>query len=388
MKKLLVILLILVMALTVASCKDDNDPSVDTGDTTPVSGSDSDQPSDSDEVIDAKDYSAGLDDNGHLTGIRALDFVVLPDYDPIVIPESAVSVPEEKIEEYIQSILTGYVEKVNVTDRAVKDGDTVNIDYVGSVDGVEFEGGNTQGAGTDVTIGETSYIAGFLDQLIGHMPGDEFDINVTFPDPYENNPDLAGKPAVFRCTVNYIVEEVVPEFNDEFVAAHSSQLNDCTTAEELRDHIADNYRDANISEYIQNYLVEKSEFTELPDAAYQFQVNSMLTYYKSVAQSYGMTLAEISGMTEEELIEKTKESNIEQAKLVLAIQAIAEDCDKIVINDELLRAYFLEQVGDEDYSGYVEEYGSGYVMLVVMNDTVIDYLINNAVIDEGESADA
>ena len=93
-----------------------------------------------------------------------------------------------------------------VTDRAVKDGDTLNIDYVGTVDGVAFEGGSTDGKGTQVTIGVTSYIDDFLEQLIGHRPGETFDIEVTFPDPYENNPDLAGKDAVFTVTVNHIVE--------------------------------------------------------------------------------------------------------------------------------------------------------------------------------------
>lgn len=88
----------------------------------------------------------------------------------------------------------------------VKDGDTVNIDFVGSVDGVEFEGGNTQGAGTDLVIGSGSYIDDFEEQLIGAHPGDEVDVTVTFPDPYENNTDLSGKEALFKVTVNGIYE--------------------------------------------------------------------------------------------------------------------------------------------------------------------------------------
>lgn len=85
-------------------------------------------------------------------------------------------------------------------------GDTVNIDYVGSVDGVEFEGGNTQGAGTDLVIGSGSYIDDFEEQLIGAHPGDTVEVTVTFPDPYENNTDLSGKEAVFEVTVNGIYE--------------------------------------------------------------------------------------------------------------------------------------------------------------------------------------
>lgn len=88
----------------------------------------------------------------------------------------------------------------------VEDGDTVNIDYVGSIDGVEFDGGNTNGQGTDLIIGSDSYIDDFEDQLIGTHPGDEVDVYVTFPDDYSLNPDLSGKEALFEVTVNGIYE--------------------------------------------------------------------------------------------------------------------------------------------------------------------------------------
>ena len=90
------------------------------------------------------------------------------------------------------------------TSLTVADDDTVNIDYVGTVDGVEFSGGNTQGTGTDLVIGSGSYIDDFEEQLIGAHPGDTVEVNVTFPDPYGNNEDLSGKDAVFTVTVNEI----------------------------------------------------------------------------------------------------------------------------------------------------------------------------------------
>lgn len=88
----------------------------------------------------------------------------------------------------------------------VKDGDTVNIDYIGSIDGVEFDGGNTQGMGTDLVIGSGSYIDDFEEQLIGTHPGDNVDVYVTFPDSYQNNTDLSGKEALFKVTINGIYE--------------------------------------------------------------------------------------------------------------------------------------------------------------------------------------
>ena len=87
----------------------------------------------------------------------------------------------------------------------VEDGDTVNIDYVGSINGVEFDGGNTQGNGTDLTIGSGRYIDDFEEQLIGAHPGDEVEVTVTFPDDYGND-ELNGKEAVFDVTVNGIYQ--------------------------------------------------------------------------------------------------------------------------------------------------------------------------------------
>ena len=92
------------------------------------------------------------------------------------------------------------------TSLTVEDGDTVNIDYVGTVDGVEFDGGSTQGMGTDLVIGSGSYIDDFEDQLIGAHPGDTVEVNVTFPDPYSPNTDLSGAEAVFTVTINGIYE--------------------------------------------------------------------------------------------------------------------------------------------------------------------------------------
>lgn len=97
----------------------------------------------------------------------------------------------------------GYSTDASLT---VEDGDTVNIDYVGSVDGVEFEGGSTRGQGTDLVIGSGSYIDDFEEQLIGAHPGDEVDVYATFPDPYNNNPDLSGKETLFEVTINGIYE--------------------------------------------------------------------------------------------------------------------------------------------------------------------------------------
>ena len=117
------------------------------------------------------DFSKYIDENGFWKDIRALDYVTLPQYKGVEIPAEEIEPTEEELQSNRESLLSQWASYNQITDRAVEDGDTVNIDYVGSVDGVEFTGGNTNGAGTTVTIGVTSYIDDFLEQLIGHKPG-------------------------------------------------------------------------------------------------------------------------------------------------------------------------------------------------------------------------
>ena len=390
MKKLISVLLVLLMVVAMAACgkAEENKTGDETAaDTAPVKVDTTDAAGDK-PAPDYTAYSEGLDDNGFISGVRALDYVTLPDYDPMTIPESVRKVSEEDVQNQIDAILNNYAETVEIKDRAVADGDTVNIDYVGSVDGVEFEGGNTNGNGTSVTIGVTSYIDDFLEQLIGHMPGDNFDIEVTFPDPYENNPDLAGKDAVFNCTVNFISEQKIPELTDQLVAEHSDELNGLTTVADLIADIEDYYRNTALGEFIQNYLTDNAVVTEVPDAAYQYQVNNMMSYYKSMAQSYGMDIESLMGTSEEAFIEQYKDTNMGQAKLMLIIQAIVESNGNIVIDDDVLKDYFQENLNTDDVDSYFEQYGKGYVMMVVMNDTVIDYIKDHAEFSADETTEA
>ena len=114
---------------------------------------------------DGYDYSKGLDSNGFFTGVKASDYVELPEYKGIDIDASILEASEEDIQAQLDGIISQSGSYEKITDRAVEDGDTINIDYVGSVDGVEFQGGSTGGQGTNVTIGVTNYIDDFLEQL-------------------------------------------------------------------------------------------------------------------------------------------------------------------------------------------------------------------------------
>ena len=162
-------------------------------------------------------YSDGLDENGYWTGVKALDYVTLPeDFASVSIQRSTVEPTSEDVQSQIDNLLSQHATTQQVTDRAAADGDTVDIDYSGTVDGVAFSGGTY--SGYSLKLGSGTFIDGFEDQIVGHTPGETFDVNVTFPDGYSDSTDadgntlvLSGKKAVFSVTLNSITEEVLPE---------------------------------------------------------------------------------------------------------------------------------------------------------------------------------
>ena len=185
-------------------------------------------------------YSDGLDANGYRTGITAQDYVTLPDnVAALPIKKADVTPSDSDVQARIDSLLSQYSTTQAVTDRAAQNGDVVNIDYSGTVDGVAFNGGTYQGY--DLTLGSGSFITGFEDQIVGHNTGDTFDVTVTFPDGYDastdsdgNTVELSGKEAVFRVTVNSISEPVTPELTDEWVDSTFGTSDDVHTVEELK----------------------------------------------------------------------------------------------------------------------------------------------------------
>ena len=154
----------------------------------------------------AFDYSEGYDEKGFFEGVKALDYVTLLDYSHMELSDEIIP-SDEAVQSQIDKTLSSYTKTNQITDedRLIEDGDTVNIDYVGKIDGTAFDGGSTNGQGTDLEIGSGSYIDDFEDQLVGAHPGDEVEVTVTFPDNYDAA-DLAGKEAVFDVTVNGIYE--------------------------------------------------------------------------------------------------------------------------------------------------------------------------------------
>lgn len=326
----------------------------------------------------AVNYSLGLTTDGRFEGIAAKDYVTLGQYTSLTYPEEVTSVKEEDIQTRIDSIMSSHTYTNEVIDRAVKDGDTLNIDYVGKVDGVAFEGGSTDGNGTQVTIGVTSYIDDFLEQLIGHQPGETFDIEVTFPDPYENNPDLAGKDAVFTVTVNHIVETYTYELTDDFVADNLQADYGYTSIADMREKIAADLHDTQVYNYMIETVLENCPVSEVPQKLVDNEITITVKQLKYQALQYNMDASTLFtyyyGVADEDAFRTTYEEDIrEQISQYLVMMAIAEDAG-LIATEQDVKDYFLEEMDTEDYSEYVKNYGYGYIYRAVTFNNVGNYL--------------
>lgn len=331
------------------------------------------------------DLSAPLDENGYFTGVKAGDYVTLPEnYASMTMAAGADQITDEELDNYItNSILSTYAAAQQVTDRAAEMGDTVNIDYVGSVDGVEFDGGNTQGNGADLTLGSGSYIDDFEEQIAGHTPGETFNVTVTFPDPYTGNADLSGKEAVFVTTLNYISEQVAPELTDEWVVENLQEAHGFTTAEEFRARVRSDliYEKESNDLYLQ--LVEGVTLAdELPQTLTGYYTDMILNNAYSYASAYGMDLESFLPMAGYESVEAylaQGQSSIDSAvRQALIMQAIAEEkgivCDDAALEEELAARY------GSNADSYLAQYGRNYLKMTLLQDMAMEALIAGATV--------
>ena len=323
-------------------------------------------------------YSDGLDENGYWSGIRALDYVTLPeDYASIPLKKADIEPTEEDVHSQIDSLLSQNTTTQQITDRAAADGDTVNIDYVGTVDGVAFTGGTY--SGYSLTLGSGSFIDGFEDQIVGHKPGETFEVNVTFPDGYSDSTDaegnavvLSNKKAVFSVTLNYISEEILPELTDAWVEENFSSTDGVHTVEDLRAEYQKMLYQNNLNTAVMDYLLANSTFKDLPKEVTDYQVNQCLNYYYTMAQYYGYDLdsflqAAAGYNSADDLLDAMSDSITEYAREALLYQAVAEAMDIAPTQEQI-----------DTYTAYTETYGANYCTMVALMDAVSEALTTGA----------
>lgn len=321
-------------------------------------------------IVASDDYSKYIADNGFIDGVTATSAIKLADYKNITVPLSEIEYSDESVEADIQKKLEENKTLDKKTTAAIADGDKVNIDYIGSVDGVEFEGGNSNGEGSDLEIGSGSFIDDFEQQLIGHKVGDNVTVEVTFPADYSQNPDLAGKDAVFQVTVNGIY--VTPEFTDAFVKEKLSDF--ASTTDEYRTYLKDTNYNTNLEKWISDYLVKETTVNSYPkeytshlaatmkNSDYSYY-ESMKAYFANYSADYAnSSFEDYMGMSEVAYDKKLKTTAKENAKANLIYQAILENEGVTVTLDEC-KAYLLDNGSTEDQiKTQLEQYGTGYLV--------------------------
>ncbi|EJX03186.1 trigger factor, partial [gut metagenome] len=373
MIRLLCLVLALCMGLGLVSCGGAaNDDS-----STPSSGSGSESASAPE--IPEIDFSEGLDDTGYWTGIRALDYVTLPEYKGVELPADKLAVTDEEVEQVKTNLLRPFGTPEKITDAQAKDGDTVYITYEGKVDGEAFEGGSTGDKSVPLTLGSGQYIPGFEEQVVGHKPGETFDLTVTFPEDYSDaNGELlpmAGKNAVFTTTIEYIAGEMqYPAFDDAFVADNLKAQYSWTTAAEADADIRDTLAKSKKYSAMMDYIDENIKVSEVPAAMLDVMTKTNIASAKASAAQYGMDFADflkISGFESEEAFEEKVRTDSEKAcHQLLAFQAIAET-EKMKISNKDIEKTF----GDKKKE-IIEHYGKGYVCLNLLNDKVSELLVS------------
>ena len=322
-------------------------------------------------------YSDGLDENGYWTGVKALDIVTLPeDYAAIPLKKADIEPTEDEVQSQIDSLLDQHSTTAEVTGRAAANGDTVTIDYSGTVDGVAFTGGTY--SGYSLKLGSGTFIDGFEDQIVGHNVGDTFDVKVTFPEGYSDSTDaegntlvLSGKEAVFSVTLNGISEEVQPELTDAWVDETLGTSNDLHSVEALRAFYQQQLYQTNLQTAVMDYLLQNSTFGDIPKSVLDYQVTQCLNYYYTMGGHYGYELdafVQMMGYDNADAMLAALANNIESyAKEALVYQAVAEAMELAPTQEQI-----------DAYSAYTDTYGANYCTMVAMMDTVTEALTTGA----------
>jgi len=332
-------------------------------------------------ITPSGDYSAQLDDNGYIKGVRALDYVTLCDYKNIEVPSSEVNYSDEEFQTVIKQNLDAH--HILEKEGTIKDGDVVNIDYVGKIDGEEFEGGNSGGKGVDLTIGSGQFIAGFESSLIGHKAGEKITIDVTFPEDYKDT-KVAGKPAKFDVEIHGIYKD--PEYNDDFVKEFYPDMG--STVEEYEKSIRQGHYDGMLRDYVTNYLTDNSTVNKYPSkylknvkATTKYSDVESYQYMSEMYKQYGMQAGSFDdyvGKTGEEYDADITDRAQKFAKNDLVYQAILES-EGITFTEGEAESIVREIYEDDDsVDNQIKNNGKGYTMKQAVKQKAVDIAVENA----------
>ena len=313
---------------------------------------------------------------------NAMDYIEFGDYKGLKVEVPKVEITDDEIDEEIKYDLEYFDEAhEQIKEGEVKDGDTVNIDYMGKVDGEEFDGGTDKDY--NLEIGSGIFIKGFEEGLVGTKVGDTVDLDLAFPEDYFEE-SLAGKPVVFTVTVNYI--DKLKDFDDAL--AEKMSEGECKTVEEYRAKKAkeleasareDNEYTAKNSLY--EMVMDVAEINEYPQELVDYYMNEAEGYYRDYASMLDMEYDDFIKDQQVDLEEVAKET----VKSDFVIDGIAELENLIPANDEEWNAAYqeiAEKYGFENVDDLFDTYSEDDIKYNVMYELVMDFLYENADITE------
>ena len=281
-------------------------------------------------------------------------YLKLGNYKGLSSDVTAAKVSDGDVESYINSVLEQSKTSTEVKKGTVTTESTVDIDYVGRIDGKKFEGGS---GSTTLDIDNSNFIDGFAEGIVGHKVGETFDINVTFPENYASD-DVAGKDAVFTVTVKSMQEEVIPEYNDQFVQDNTDFNNTEEYEADIRKNLQtekEQEADKNKKLDLFNQIADNSEMTSMPEKEYKSRYKLVIDRYTSAAESNDMSLNDYMtsnyGISEKEFKKNAKKSAKNTVKEELIIHSIA-DKEGIKISKSEYEKYLKKLIKD---AGYTED---------------------------------
>ena len=312
--------------------------------------------------------------------------IVLADYNSVQAYSKEAEVTDETLQKTIDTLLDGYATSKEVKKGKVKTGDKINIDYVGKIDGVAFDGGTAQNQ--EITLGYSGYIDGFDDGLEGKKIGETVDLNLKFPDDYQKE-ELKGKNCVFTVTINSKTEKEVPEFNDKFVQDNLKKYYDVSTVKELKKYLKNKLRTTQISNAIWQKYVDNCDAKSYDSKEMDKLLKEMQTYYESVYQSQYQvdldTYLKAMKLEKKEWINNLKSDAKKELKETMIVEEIAKK--ENLMNDDIYQKVglmYCQSYKVESVDELVKKFGKEKVDYVIKYTVVTEWLANKVEIIEGE----
>ena len=308
--------------------------------------------------------------------------VKVKDYKGLTIPKIVTKISDQQVEDEVKKTLQQQARIIDKDGEAQK-GDTVNIDFAGSVDGVPFDGGTAQGY--DLELGSGTFIPGFEEQLVGTKAGDEKDVKVTFPENYHAE-NLKGKEAVFACKVNKVSTKELPELDDEFaksVSEFDTLAEYKASVKKTLEDNAEKYAERAYEDALVDAIVEKNDI-EVPEAMVEQEAESMVQEFAYRLQMQGMKLQDYLNylnMTEDKLKEEYKEQAEKSVKVRLVMEAIvkAEKMEVLQeeIDEKINKAAEEAHMTADEFKKTVQREQIDYLVNQILSNKLIAFLKEN-----------